>query len=191
MTGFKTKPTLALLVAALLAAGTGQAENLQSHATITIDGKTYTLTHARAWSWGEFNGIPSIQQVVFAQKPLDDVNYWGSGNAFDDGAYGAVLSFRPSIPFGADAANFQFDLPDHIDLYGVRIDTGIPATFDTEGATATDYTLKDGVLTGKLAWKGEISGGYYDDMEAAWKEPVITAWTMEFSIKPEPTGEKP
>lgn len=48
-----------------------------------------------------------------------------------------------------------------------------------------------GVLTGKLAWQGEISGGYDDDMDAAWKEPVITAWAVELSIKPEPTGEKP
>lgn len=119
------------------------------------------------------------------------MEYWSSGNVFDEGAYGAVLSFRPSIPFRADAVDFQFALPEHIDLYGVRVDTGTPSTFETEGATASNYTFKNGVLTGSLAWNGEITGGYYDDEESAWKEPTLTAWTMELSIKPEPTGEQP
>lgn len=189
---FTHKPVAAALaLAALLLTSAAHAKGPTSQATLTIDGKTYTLPHARAWTWGDFNGIPSIQKVVFAEKPLDGVDYWNSGNAFDDGEYGVVLSFRPSIPFRADPANFQFDLPDSLELYGIGFKTGNSSIIDAEGATATNYTFKKGVLTGKLAWKGEITGGYYNDDEGEWKEPVLSAWTLEFSLKPEPAGEQP
>lgn len=187
MTMFKPGHTLLAAALMLAVAGAVHAETATSRATLTIDGKTITLPHARAWSWGEFNGIPSIQKVVFAEKPLDDVEYMSSGNVFDDGAYGVVLSFRPSIPYGADAANFQYDPPENFDLHGVGFNSSTPSNIEVEGVTATGYTFKNGVFTGKLAWKGELTGGFHDDAASGWKEPVLTGWTAEFSIKPEAT----
>jgi len=185
MTRFNSGSTLLAAALMLALTSTAHAETATSRATLLIDGKTITLPHARAWMWGNFNGIPAIQKVVFAEKPLDGLAHEDSSDAFYEGEYGVVVSFSPSIPYDAEAASFQYDPPEGFDLYGMGFTTSMPSSINIEGVTATGYTFKGGVFTGKLAWKGELTGGFFDSEAGEWKEPVLTGWTAEFSITPE------
>jgi len=161
----------------------GACAKPRAAATLTIDGQTYTLAHARAWKNGQTMNIVSNIDLVFAEAPLASVEWASSNTAYASGTHGRVLrialsqsaeDFRRSLDKGPPY-RFRLDegysvsvaVPEHDDGELRRLEPSIPGA---------DITADNDWLRGELSWSGSLT--LTDD----GTERTLTAITATFSL---------
>lgn len=167
-------PLAAALIGGLLFAGTAFAEAPKAtvQASVTIEGKTIALPHARAFS----TGMP-YALIYFSEKPLDDFRYGSGGNTatWADGKYGTVLRLAPAVTQeSADQAVVRYTIPEAKQNEDDRVEVRSPSVGQWQehwlsqmGIQTGHLESSDGVMRGKLSWQGEGPVG---------------AWSVEFSV---------
>lgn len=170
----KRNALISLLAGALLFAGTAMADAPKTtvKASVTIDGKTIALPHVRAFS----TGMPFIL-IYFAEKPLDGFKYGSGGNdaTWSDGRFGTVLRFAPAFHADDKGKSVQrYVIPeakanedDRVTLRSASVGKWEEQLLSQIGITIGQLESSDGVVRGKLSWKGA---------------PPISAWSVEFSV---------
>ncbi len=167
-------PLAAALIGGLLFAGTAFAEAPKAtvQASVTIEGKTIALPHARAFS----TGMP-YALIYFSEKPLDDFRYGSGGNTatWADGKYGTVLRLAPAVTQeSADQTVVRYTIPEAKQNEDDRVEVRSPSVGQWQehwlsqmGIQTGHLESSDGVMRGKLSWQGEGPVG---------------AWSVEFSV---------
>jgi hypothetical protein len=161
----------------------------QAAASITIDGKSTPLAHARAWHVGIVMGVPDIE-VYFAEKDLAGMNWIAGYKNFETGQRGVVLMLHPSSArgekSGQDSYHYVMDSTSFVSTYAENCGHWNEASLDgAASAKVTEFTLAKGVVTGKVDWQGkaECPGGDPPD--------IVTAWSASFSLPVEEVEKIP
>jgi hypothetical protein len=141
-------------------------------ASVTIEGKTINLPHVRAFS----TGMPYVL-IYFAEKPLDGFKYGTGGNdsTWSAGQYGTVLRLAPALNRDDEGKPVvRYTIPqakanedDRVAVRSASLDNWQERWLSQMGINASQLESRDGVLHGKLSWKGE---------------PPVSAWSVEFSV---------
>lgn len=167
-------PFIALLVGICLstAIAPAQAADRKVEASVTIEGKTTVLPHARAFS----TGLPFVL-IYLAEKPLDGFRYGTGGNdaTWSGGKHGTVLRFAPALdPRDAGKPVQRYLIPeaaanedDRVAVRSDRIGNWQDRWLSQQGIRIEELESSGGVIRGKLSWRG--------------KGPV-GAWSAEFSV---------
>ncbi|MEO8011033.1 MAG: hypothetical protein ABI650_05260 [Dokdonella sp.] len=162
------------LVGGLLFSGVAHADAPKAtvEASVTINGKTIVLPHARAFS----TGLPYVL-IYFAEKPLDGFKYGTGGNdsTWSDGKYGTVLRFAPALNREDEGKPvLRYVIPeakanedDRVELRSAGVDNWKEQRLSQMAIKIEQLESSDGVVRGKLSWKGD---------------PPISAWSVEFSL---------
>ena len=170
----KFHPLAATLAGGLLFAGAALADapKATAQASVTINGKTIVLPHARAFS----TGMPYVL-IYFAEKPLDGFKYGTGGNdsTWSDGKYGTVLRFAPALNREDEGKPvLRYAIPeakanedDRVTVRSATVDNWQEQLLSQIGIEIGQLESSDGVVRGKLSWQGK---------------PPISAWSVEFSI---------
>lgn len=163
-----------VMVGGLLFAGAAQADapKARVEASVTVNGKTIVLPHARAFS----TGMPYVL-IYFAEKPLDGFKYGTGGNdaTWSDGKYGTVLRFAPALNREDEGKPvLRYVIPeakanedDRVEVRSAGVDNWKEQWLSQMAIKIEQLESSDGVVRGKLSWKGE---------------PPISAWSVEFSL---------
>ncbi|MEO8010582.1 MAG: hypothetical protein ABI650_02950 [Dokdonella sp.] len=163
-----------VLVGGLLFAGAAHADAPKAtvEASVTVNGKTIVLPHARAFS----TGMPYVL-IYFAEKPLDGFKYGTGGNdsTWSDGKYGTVLRFAPALNPGDESKPvLSYSIPevkanedDRVTLRSAGVDNWKEQLLSQIGIKVETIESSGGFVRGKLSWKGE---------------PPVSAWSVEFSV---------
>ncbi len=174
MSRFDLSATVLVLVGGLLFAVAAHADTRKAtvEASVTVNGKTILLPHARAFS----TGMPYLL-IYFAEKPLDGFKYGTGGNdtTWSDGKYGTVLRFAPALKPGDEGRQvLHYSIPeakanedDRVALRSAGIDKWKEQWLSQMAIEIGELESSGGVVRGKLSWKGE---------------PPATAWSVEFSV---------
>lgn len=164
----------AALIGGLLFAGTtfAEAPKVTVQASVTIDGKTIALPHARAFS----TAMP-YALIYFAEKPLDDYIYGTGGNSatWADGKYGTVLRLAPAVNHESTGqAITHYAIPEAKQNEDDRVEVRSPSIGNWQehwlsqiGIQIDHLESSDGVMRGKLSWQGE---------------GPVSAWSVTFSV---------
>lgn len=154
------------------AAGFASAADPKVEASVTIEGKTVVLPHARAFS----TGMPFVL-IYLAEKPLDGLQYGTAGNdaTWSGGAYGTMLRFAPALdPRDEGKAVQRYVIPeaaanedDRVAVRSAGIGNWQAQWLSQAGIEIEHLESSNGVVRGKLSWRG--------------KAPV-SAWSAEFSV---------
>jgi hypothetical protein len=164
----------AALVGAWLAtaAASASAADPKVEASVTIEGKTIALPHARAFS----TGMPFVL-IYFVEKPLDGLKYGTAGTdaTWSGGAYGTMLRFAPALDPRDEGKPVQrYVIPeaaaeedDRVALRSARIGNWQAQWLSQEGIRIESLESSNGVVRGTLSWRG--------------KAPV-SAWSASFSV---------
>ena len=170
----KLHPLAAALVGGLLFAGAALADSPKASvkASVTIDGKTIVLPHARAFS----TGMPYVL-IYFAEKPLDDFKYGTGGNdaTWSDAKYGTVLRFAPALNREDDGKPvLRYVIPeakanedDRVTVRSASVGKWQEQLLSQIGIKIGQLESSGGVVRGKLSWSGQAP---------------ISAWSVEFSV---------
>jgi hypothetical protein len=171
---------LLLAILGLVAAFAANAD--QNSASITINGKTFALTHARAWKNGGSRGIPNVE-IHFAEKDLPGIDWNKGDDDFMHGVFGVALILKPEsiwekdrkdtkepyhYTFGADYMNMAYAAdcgnwyrkPLHVD----------------DGKNAVFMTLQNNRVSGKVDWQGK------DECELDDHHTAVTALSVQFNL---------
>jgi len=163
-----------MLVGSLLFAGAAYANAPKAtvEASVTVNGKTIVLPHARAFS----TGMPYVL-IYFAEKPLDGFKYGTGGNdaTWSDGKYGTVLRFAPALnPGDKGKPVLRYSIPeakanedDRVTLRSSGVDKWKEQWLSQMAIKIEQMESSGGIVRGKLSWKGETP---------------VSAWSVEFSL---------
>lgn len=170
----KFRALTAAFVGGLLFAGAAVADTpgTMVKASVTIDGKTIDLPHARAFS----TGMP-YALIYFAEKTLDGFKYGTGGNTstWSGGAYGTVLVLAPAIVTedeGKPVTRYVIPEAKAGEDDRATLRTAIIGAWEAQWlsqmAIKVDHLESSGdVVRGKLSWSGD---------------PPVSAWSMEFVL---------
>ncbi len=170
----KFHPLAAALVGGLLFAGAALADTPKAtiQASVTINGKTIVLPHARAFS----TGMPYVL-IYFAEKPLDSFKYGTGGNpaTWSDGKYGTVLRFAPALNREDDGKPvLHYAIPeaaanedDFVTVRSASVDNWKEQWLSQMDIRTGQLESSGGVVRGNLSWSGQAP---------------ISAWSVEFSV---------
>ncbi|MEO8671703.1 MAG: hypothetical protein ABI411_10350 [Tahibacter sp.] len=180
---------IGLVLSAFLGqAGTAGAAGASASGSVVINGKTIALTQARAWTDGSIGGRPSSIDVVLAEKPLTGLNWWSSADHYSKGEFGVVLRFKaplaPGVMPNTPALRFAIAESYNIMVYASDFGGWSETGLDKESINGNDISLTNGVVQGKLDWKGTVANPYDD-------KQTVTAWSATFSLPLEAVGPIP
>jgi hypothetical protein len=149
----------------------------QASASITIDGKTVALTHARAWNVGVSMGSPIIE-IYFAEKDLAGMNWVEGYKNFEDGRRGVALKLAPTSTNKAGSKEpYRYTIDKDSFVYAIAenchhwndalLDIG-------DGLKVADITVSKNMVSGRAEWHGND--------ECPMSDHAVTAWSAEFSL---------
>ncbi len=168
----------------VLLSAAGDAAAPQASGSVTINGKTTTLSHGRAWRNGEAMGVP-IVSVILAEKPLADLDWsQGDGN-FGAGRRGVALRIDPSSDPKAERGHEPYRYFVQED-YEIKLHAGDYRGWNAATLSATmqveEMTVSGGWVSGQLEWKGSLPNPFSED-------EVLTAYSATFHLPLEELGE--
>jgi hypothetical protein len=158
----------------------------EASAKVSINGKTTTLAHGRAWRTGESMGVPTVS-VVLAEQPLEGLDWWKGDGNFTAGQRGVALRIDPS----AAAANLRGREPYR---YAIAADYELQlhargyrswnAASLTAGLQVEEISVAGGRVRGRLEWKGSLPNPF-DEAE------ILDGLTAAFDLPLEDPGPLP
>jgi hypothetical protein len=166
---------LLAMIISFTAVSTASAD--QTSASMTIDGKTYTLTHSRAWKTGVSMGIPDIE-IYFAEKDLAGMNWVEGYKNFENGQRGVALRLAPRSTDKAGAKEpYHYTLDKDTFVYAIAenchhwndavIDIG-------DGLKVSEMSVSKNMVSGRVDWHGNF--------ECPMSDHAVTAWSAQFNI---------
>jgi hypothetical protein len=165
---------LSMILGLLVSASAAHAD--QASASITIDGKTVALTHARAWNVGVSMGVPIIE-VYFAEKDLAGMNWSEGYKNFEDGRRGVALRLAPSSISKDRKEPYRYTIDKDSFVYAIAENCHHwnDAVLDIgDGLKVADITVNKNIVSGRVDWRGND--------ECPMSEHAVTAWSAQFNL---------
>ena len=165
-------PVLFVLLTAV-----ARAAGPEATGSVTVNGKTVTLSHGRAWRTGVASGVPTVS-IVLAEKPLDGLDWAKGDSSFSEGQRGVALRIDPS----ADPSNTRDKEPYRYAIaedYEIQLHSGAYRGWHAASLTAAnsveEITVSNGWAQGKVEWKGSLPNPFAE-------EEVLTAYSASFKL---------
>lgn len=166
-----------LLSLALLLALPLRAASPKASGSVTINGKTLTLAHGRAWRNGAVMGVPNVS-VILGEKPLTDLDWMKGDSNFNEGLRGAALRIDPSaLPdntSGKEPYRYKVGEDYEIQLHAGEYRGWNAATL-TAAMQVQEITVSKGWVHGRLEWKGTLANPFEE-------KEVLTAFSATFDL---------
>jgi hypothetical protein len=168
----------------LLLSTAGDAATPQASGSVTINGKTVTLSHGRAWRNGEAMGVP-IVSVILAEKPLAGLDWSNGDGNFNAGQRGVALRIDPSPDPKAQRGQEPYRYFVQED-YEIQLHAGDYRGWNAATLSAMmqveNITVAGGWVSGTLEWKGSLPNPFSEDQ-------VLTAYSATFRLPLEEIGD--
>lgn len=168
---------LSLCLVVLLVSSVTRAADPQASASVTVNGKTVTLAHGRAWLNGGAMGVPNIS-IILAEKPLAGLDWMNGDGNFNEGQRGVALRIDPTAgpdnTRGKEPYRYTVDNDYEVQLHAGNYRGWNAATL-TAAMDVEEITVADGWVKGRIEWRGSLPNPFSE-------EEVLTAYSASFHL---------